>query len=272
MITWRFADVNKLPEESGIYMILNILNNHKYVGSTNNFKRRLTRHRGELRKDKHHSTYLQRAYNKYGEDKFIIYILERCSPIKDTLIYLEQKYLDLNPEYNISKTASHPSNTGHKMPEQAKKRLHDLYYGKKRDPKIVDKATKNRIGKGCKNVYCYNKDGEFIGCFLNSKQAVKLLNLNITPGTINKCCTGLCKSIGGFIWSYDYRTDISYKKDNAKRTKIVRIYKNGIEKIYSSITEAAKDTGNINNKSAISDCLRGRRKTAYGSKWRYYND
>ena len=42
MITWRFADVNKLPEESGIYMILNILNNHKYVGSTNNFKRRLT--------------------------------------------------------------------------------------------------------------------------------------------------------------------------------------------------------------------------------------
>lgn len=158
------------------------------------------------------------------------------------------------------------------MPEQAKKRLHDLYYGKKRDPKIVDKATKNRIGKGCKNVYCYNKDGEFIGCFLNSKQAVKLLNLNITPGTINKCCTGLCKSVGGFIWSYDYRTDISYKKDNAKRTKIVRIYKNGIEKIYSSITEAAKDTGNINNKSAISDCLRGRRKTAYGSKWRYYND
>jgi predicted GIY-YIG superfamily endonuclease len=58
MITWRFADVNKLPEESGIYMILNILNNHKYVGSTNNFKRRLTRHRGELRKDKHHSIYL----------------------------------------------------------------------------------------------------------------------------------------------------------------------------------------------------------------------
>ena len=95
---------------------------------------------------------------------------------------------------------------------------------------------------------------------------------NVLNGHSYKCCTGLCKSIGGFIWSYDYKTDISYKTDNAKRTKIVRIYKNGIEKIYSSITEAAKDTGNINNKSAISDCLRGRRKTAYGSKWRYYND
>ena len=91
---------------------------------------------------------MQRAYDKYGEYNFEVNILEICSPVRDTLLYLEQKYLDLNPEYNISKTASHPSNTGHKMPEQAKKRLHDLYYGKKRDPKIVDKATKNRIGKG----------------------------------------------------------------------------------------------------------------------------
>lgn len=43
-----------------------------------------------------------------------------------------------------------------------------------------------------------------------------------------------------------------------------------MEKVYSSIAEAAKDTGNIDNRSAISDCLRGKRKTAYGSKWRYY--
>lgn len=71
-------------------------------------------------------------------------------------------------------------------------------------------------------------------------------------------------------WSYTYKTIESYKKDNAKRTKIIRIYKNGMEKVYSSIAEAAKDTGNIDNRSAISDCLRGKRKTAYGSKWRYY--
>lgn len=272
MITLKLSDIQDIPKQAGIYQIKNVLNGHSYIGSTNNFYDRLIQHRSHLRKQKHHSIALQRAYDKYGEYNFEVNILEICSPVRDTLLYLEQKYLDLNPEYNISKIASHPSNTGHKMPQQAKKRLHNLYYGKKRDPKIVDKATKNRIGKGCKNVYCYNKDGEFIGCFLNSKQAVKLLNLNVTPGTINKCCTGLCKSIGGFIWSYDYKTNISYKKDNAKRTKIVRIYKDGTEKIYSSITEAAKDTGNINNKSAISDCLRGRRKTAYGSKWRYYND
>jgi hypothetical protein len=156
------------------------------------------------------------------------------------------------------------------MSERGKRILHDLYYGKKRDPNIIEKAIKNRIGKGCKNVYCFNKQGEFIGCFLNSKQAVKLLNLSISPSIINKCCTGLCKSAGGFVWSYTYKTIGSYKKDNAKRTKIIRIYKNGMEKVYSSVAEAAKDTGNIDNRSAISDCLRGKRKTAYGSKWRYY--
>ena len=37
MIMWRFDNINKMPEEAGIYMIINILNNHKYIGSTNNF-------------------------------------------------------------------------------------------------------------------------------------------------------------------------------------------------------------------------------------------
>ena len=29
-----------------------------------------------------------------------------CEPIRDTLLAIEQKYLDLNPEYNINKFAS----------------------------------------------------------------------------------------------------------------------------------------------------------------------
>ena len=270
MTTWKLSDIQNISKQAGIYQIKNVLNGHSYIGSTNNFYDRLIQHRSHLRKQKHHSVTLQRAYDKYGESNFEVNILEICSPIRDTLLYLEQKYLDLNPEYNVSKIASHPSNTGHKMSERGKKILHDLYYGKKRDPEIVEKAIKNRIGKGCKNVYCFNKCGEFIGCFLNSKRAVKLLNLNISPSLINKCCTGLCKSAGGFVWSYTYKTNMLYKKDNVKRTKVIRIYKNGTEKVYNSIAEAAKDTGNIDNRSAISDCLRGKRKTAYGSKWRYH--
>lgn len=52
---------------SGVYMIKNVLNNHKYIGSTKNFKQRLKQHLSDLRNNKHHSPHLQAAWNKYGE-------------------------------------------------------------------------------------------------------------------------------------------------------------------------------------------------------------
>jgi hypothetical protein len=58
-----------------------------------------------LRKGKHHSSYLQKAWNKYGEHHFEFNVLETCEYVKDTILFLEQKYLDLNPEYNICKNA-----------------------------------------------------------------------------------------------------------------------------------------------------------------------
>ena len=58
------------------------------------------RHRSELRHGRHHNPYLAKAYNKYGEDKFKVQILEVCEKVQDTLFFLEQKYLDLKPEYN----------------------------------------------------------------------------------------------------------------------------------------------------------------------------
>lgn len=106
MTILKFNEINKATKQSGIYMIKNILNNNKYIGSTNNFKRRFNKHRSELRKNIHHSIHLQRAYNKYGEDKFIFVILGICEPVHDTLLMLEQKYLDLQPEYNSNKNSS----------------------------------------------------------------------------------------------------------------------------------------------------------------------
>lgn len=70
---------------SGVYMIKNVLNNHKYIGSTKNFKQRLKQHISDLHNNKHHSSYLQAAWNKYGEKHFVFQILETCEPIKDTL-------------------------------------------------------------------------------------------------------------------------------------------------------------------------------------------
>ena len=248
MITWRFADVNKLPEESGIYMILNILNNHKYVGSTNNFKRRLTRHRGELRKDKHHSIYLQRAYNKYGEDKFIIYILERCQPIKDTLIYLEQKYLDLNPEYNIEKIAD----------------------------RRFTKQIKIKTNKVKHPVQQYSLDGNFIREFDSITQAAKQCGNKNKHPQISLCCQGKLIQACGYLWKYknDNRSIMQVTKQPCdKGIKVDQLDINGnYIKTYDNMRIAAESIGSIQNRSAINRVCRGQKKTAFGYKWRYHTN
>jgi len=89
---------------TGIYKIRNINNNDCYIGSAKNINRRWNRHRCGLRNNKHENIILQRAWNKYGEENFIFEILEEC--MVEDLLTNEQKYLDLNPKYNIGKTAS----------------------------------------------------------------------------------------------------------------------------------------------------------------------
>ena len=66
-----------LKNKSGIYMILNVYNNKCYVGSTKNLYKRKNEHFRYLKNNKHHSDHLQRAYNKYGSDKFIFAIFKK---------------------------------------------------------------------------------------------------------------------------------------------------------------------------------------------------
>ena len=101
--------MNKL---SGVYEIKNILNGHGYIGSAVNISSRWWRHKNDLQLGDHHSQYLQRAWNKYGEDSFEFNILLICDP-KNNILY-EQAYMDkMKPEYNISPTAGSPLGVKH---------------------------------------------------------------------------------------------------------------------------------------------------------------
>jgi group I intron endonuclease len=90
--------------EQAIYQILNTVTNDCYIGSSINIKERWKRHKKDLRKQKHHSIILQRAWNKYGENSFIFKILELCS--ENEIRNKENEYLLLfTPIYNICKIA-----------------------------------------------------------------------------------------------------------------------------------------------------------------------
>lgn len=100
--------------KSGIYQIRNLVTGKVYVGSSKNIRLRWYVHAHELKKNKHHSVLLQRAYNKYGKDAFVYEILTHCPPVKDILEFFEQHHLDAtrcwNPAhgYNILRLANFP--------------------------------------------------------------------------------------------------------------------------------------------------------------------
>lgn len=87
-----------MKNKSGIYMILNTYNNKCYVGSSKNFYTRKQKHFRLLLLNKHHSEHLQRAYNKYGKDKFIFIVLEECEI--DKLLERETYWISLKNSLN----------------------------------------------------------------------------------------------------------------------------------------------------------------------------
>ena len=89
-----------------IYKIVNIKTNKMYVGRTMYPDKRRKRHLSELRKGKHHCLYLQRSFNKYGEENFTFEIIEENLTDSEA-VEREQFYLDnMDNLYNINPNAS----------------------------------------------------------------------------------------------------------------------------------------------------------------------
>lgn len=119
-------DKNQFPKLSGIYRIINIINNKCYIGSAVNLKLRLQKHYYELNKKIHNNKHLLRSYEKYGENNFKIEILEIFETINyNELLNLEKEYIKFfnsielgynqildNSNYfkNLNKTAKHIEN------------------------------------------------------------------------------------------------------------------------------------------------------------------
>lgn len=77
----------------GIYAIVNTVNGKTYIGSSSNIEQRWYGHRRDLRGGHHHSSVLQRAWNKYGEAAFVFQVMEVIKDIKD-LFNAEQRWID----------------------------------------------------------------------------------------------------------------------------------------------------------------------------------
>jgi group I intron endonuclease len=115
-----------MSKKSGIYKITNKQNGKIYIGSSLNIYQRFYMHRSNLSSGNHHSSHLQRAWDKYGKESFIFEIIEEV-PDKNVLLEKEQYYMDTAKSYerengyNINPTAT--SRLGAKHTEEAKRKM-----------------------------------------------------------------------------------------------------------------------------------------------------
>ena len=110
---------------TGIYRIINILNNKSYIGSAVDIKKRFYGHENALGRNIHKNSHLQNAWNIYGKNAFKFEVLLFCD--KKNLLFYEQKAIDVNQVtdrtngYNVCSIAG--NHLGVKRSKETKARL-----------------------------------------------------------------------------------------------------------------------------------------------------
>lgn len=129
---------------SGVYQIKNVVNDKIYVGSAIDIDYRWSKHVYDLKNDRHHNIHLQRAWSKYGEDKFVFEILELTEKKKEMILEKEQfwmnktKCFERHYGYNIYKNPRSP--LGIKRSRAFREKLSKIAQAR-----VVSEETKEKI-------------------------------------------------------------------------------------------------------------------------------
>ena len=157
----------------GIYIIENIVNGHFYIGQAIDMRRRFNEHHSYLQRGKHDNFHLQRAYNKYGSDAFVMFMMQSCS--ESQLDLFEQEWIDLfwdgcNVCYNIKAQANKPPNRkGSKLTPEQLQKWSKVKMGRKFSEEHKRKIGESRKGKSDQNS---QQNGEPILARLNLKRTI----------------------------------------------------------------------------------------------------
>jgi len=131
---------------TGIYQIVNQINNKRYIGSAVDLYNRKHIHFSTLKNNNHKNKHLQQAYNKYGKNNFTFKILLLCD--KKNLLFYEQRIIDsyyFNSLYNLLPKAGNW--LGHKHTKEKKQKISIIKTGKKLSQETRNKMSKSRKGR-----------------------------------------------------------------------------------------------------------------------------
>lgn len=226
---------------SGIYCIENIINNKKYIGQSKNINGRWYRHKKMLNCGTHDNDYLQKSWDKYGEENFKFYVLEYCN--EDELDEKEIYYIDLHNTldrgygYNLK---SGGQNYGVKLSEYVRK--------------------KQSIA--LKKVYADNED-------LRMMRKNNALEQWSNP-EIKAKILGKNNGMYGKHHTEETRKKMSEQKKGKPSTKrnMTPVLCVELDKVFDCAVTAAKELS-LNGTAGILETCKGNRKTAGGYHWEF---
>jgi hypothetical protein len=194
----RNYDIHKIGRPC-IYMILNKINNKKYIGSAIGHYQRKGQHYYMLRRNTHFNSHLQSAWNKYGESNFVFKVIEfinNITEINKLEEYYITKYNANNNKYGYNSRLKCYTNIGYKWTNEAK-----LKFSKSKKGKKIKHLDYIKLAKlNMKKVISKNKLTSTIIIFDSIKEAS--LKLNIDRTCISKAVNKEIKTAGGYYWDF----------------------------------------------------------------------
>jgi group I intron endonuclease len=136
-----------------IYKITNTINGKVYIGQTiREATTRFRQHRKELRTNKHPNSYLQNAWNKYGESAFVFEVVEQFEPEMNFDLGNLERYwikhygsLDRNKGYNL--TSGGKGTPSHIVTQETRKVLSEKCSGWNHSPEAKEKIRLSSTGR-----------------------------------------------------------------------------------------------------------------------------
>lgn len=236
------------------YLIVNLIDNKVYVGSTKDAKQRRFQHFSALKNNKHHSHLLQRAWNKGNPEDFEFKIIEET----DSLQEREQFYMDFYKSYDK-----------------------DFGYN------IMKYAYEQKLQKTKRyKIYQFTLEGEYVQSFNSSREAGSKVNCDYSG--ITKCCNKHRLYYANYIWSYNPKiteeevilaNEYIAQKAKERSEQTIRKNKKGRKPVlqydldgnfireWSSVSEASLFY--TNSPSQLHSCLIGKHKHSKGFIWKF---
>lgn len=177
----------KYPKGFVVYQILNLENNKSYIGHASSLKNRLKSHRKTLIENRHHSSHLQRSFNKYGINNFCVKVLEVST--KDQIVIREQYWIDT--------LRTSQREFGYNFADARGSAL-----GLKRRLETVEKLRQTVLDRHRKDIIQKSLDGKVIKVWMNTNLVTIAKELSVSQISLCHNLKKRNKSCGGFVFEH----------------------------------------------------------------------